>query len=258
MRIATFNVNGINKRLQNLEQWLTERRPDVVALQEIKCFDADFPFGALEAAGYGAIVRGQGPHHGVALLARDSVPIETRRELPGDTRDHEARYIEAAVAGILFCALYLPNGNPQPGPKFNYKLAWFERLIGHTTKLRIQNVPAIVLGDFNVVPTDFDIYSTRSWTKNALLQPAPRAAYARLVAGGWTDAIRTLYPNEPMYTFWHYFRDAWPRDAGWRLDHLLLSEHLAPRLMDGGVDREVRARPNASDHAPAWIELDVQ
>ncbi len=255
MRIATFNVNGISKRLANLERWLADTRPDVVGLQEIKCRDAEFPFAALDAAGYRAIVRGQGPHHGVALLTRGDVAIETRRDLPGDDRDREARYVEAAVGGILFCTLYLPNGNPQPGPKFDYKLAWFERLIAHAAALRMQKIPAIILGDFNVVPTDFDIYSTRSWVKNALLQPAPRAAYGQLIAGGWTDSIRALHPDEPMYTFWQYFGDAWQRDAGWRLDHLLLSEQLAPRLVRAGVDREIRGRPNASDHAPAWIEL---
>jgi exodeoxyribonuclease III len=255
MKIATFNINGINKRLANLVQWLDESKPDVVALQEIKCRDREFPHRALEAAGYGAIARGQGPHHGVALLARGATPLETRRALPGDPTDNEARYIEAAVNGVLFCCIYLPNGNPQPGPKFDYKLAWFARLIQHASGLQAEQVPAVLLGDFNVVPTDFDIYSMRSWTRNALVQPEPRRLFARLLEIGWTDALRTLYPDDPMYTFWHYYRDAWKRNAGWRLDHFLLSTTLAPRLQRGGVDRDVRGRENASDHAPAWVEV---
>ena len=255
MKIATFNVNGVNKRVENLLEWLDRARPDVVALQEIKCHDSEFPFRPLAASGYEAIVRGQGAHHGVALLARGSAPIETRRNLPGDADDAEARYLEAAINGMLFCCLYAPNGNPQPGPKFAYKLAWLQRLFDHAGALQAQGVPAVLLGDFNVVPTDFDIYSVRSAANNALIQPAPRQQYARLVEAGWTDSLRALFPADPMYTFWHYYRDAWRRNAGWRLDHILLTKPLADRLRTGGVDSDVRGRENPSDHAPAWIEL---
>jgi len=255
VKIATFNINGVNRRLSNLLAWLADTAPDVVCLQEIKCSDRDFPRRALAAVGYEAIWRGQGPHHGVALLAKGVMPIESRRDLPGDARDSEARYIEAGVHGVLVCCLYAPNGNPQPGPKFDYKLAWFERLIDHARALQAARVPAVLVGDFNVVPTDADIYNVRSWKKNALLQPAARAAYARLLAAGWTDAIRSLHPSAPMYTFWDYVRAAWERDAGMRLDHALVSEGLAPRLRAAGVDRGVRAEAGASDHAPAWILL---
>jgi exodeoxyribonuclease III len=255
VKIATFNINGVVKRLDNLLAWLAAAQPDVVCLQEIKCRNAEFPHDALNAAGYGAIWAGQGPHHGVAILARGIRPIETARALPGDKRDSEARYIEAAIGGVLVGCLYLPNGNPQPGPKFAYKMAWFERFRAYAAELKGANVPVVLAGDYNVVPTDADIYNTRSWKQNALLQPEPRAAYARLQDDGWLDALRSLYPNDPMYTFWQYLRDAWPRDAGMRLDHLLLSPVAAQRLTRAGVDREVRGEPNASDHAPAWIEL---
>lgn len=255
MKIATFNVNDVNKRLPNLLAWLAEAKPAVVCLQEIKCTDARFPRAALEAAGYGAISAGQGPHHGVALLARDADPICTRRSLPGDVGDREARYLEAAVHGIVVGCLYLPNGNPQPGPKFGYKLAWFERLIAHAADLVRAGVPAILAGDFNVVPTDGDIYDMRSWRRNALVQPEPRRAFARLLAQGWTDALGDMHPDEPAYTFWAYLRNAWPRDAGLRIDHLLVGRTLVEDLVDAGVDRAERGRPNASDHAPAWIEL---
>ena len=255
MKIATFNINGVNKRLENLLSWLAEAEPDAVALQEIKCADAEFPRAALERAGYGAIWRGQGPHHGVALLARDRDPVGTRRALPGDPADHEARYIEGAVDGVLIGCLYLPNGNPWPGPKFVYKLAWFERLTAYAGELSRAGIPAVLAGDYNVVPTDADIYDMRTWTKNALVQPEPRAAFARLLGQGWTDALGEMNPHEPTFTFWAYLRDAWRRDAGLRLDHLLVAPALLPRLVAGGVDREVRGRLNASDHAPAWIEL---
>ena len=255
MKIATYNINGIVGRLPNLLAWLEEARPDAVALQEIKCTDAAFPRTALERAGYGAIWLGQGPHHGVALLARGADPIETRRELPGDPDDREARYIEGAIGGVLVGCLYLPNGNPQPGPKFDYKLAWFERLIAYAATLKAAGVPTVLAGDYNVVPTDGDIYATRSYAQNALLQPEPRAAYARLLREGWTDALGDLHPGEAVYTFWAYLRNAWPRDAGLRIDHLLLAPDILPRLIDAGVDREVRGRENASDHAPVWIEL---
>ena len=255
MKVATFNINGINKRLGNLLVWLDSARPDIVCLQEIKCRNREFPHHALRDAGYHALVHGQGPHHGVAILARGLEPLETRRELPGVPGDREARYLEAAVNGVLIACLYLPNGNPQPGPKFDYKLAWFERLIAHAAELDRADVPALLIGDYNVVPTDADIYALRSWKNNALVQPEPRAAYARLLAQGWTDAIHALHPDEAVYTFWHYLRDAWGRNAGMRLDHLLVSRSLAHRLTAANVDRDVRDRENASDHAPAWITL---
>ena len=250
MKIATYNINGIVGRLDNLLAWLEAAKPDAVALQEIKCSDAAFPRDTLERAGYGAIWRGQGAHHGVALLARGADPIETRREMPGDPADREARYIEGAIGGVLVGCLYLPNGNPQPGPNFDYKLAWFERLIAYAAQLKLVGAPTVLAGDYNVVPSDGDIYSIRSYADNALLQPEPRAAYARLLRDGWTDALGDLHPGEAVYTFWAYLRDAWPRDAGLRIDHLLLAPGLVPRLLDAGVDRQVRGLENASDHAP--------
>ena len=256
MKIATFNINDINRRIENLLAWLAQARPDVACLQEIKCSNASFPTRALEQAGYGAVWRAQGPYHGVALLARGVTPLETRRELPGNSDDKEARYIEAAVHGVLVGCLYAPNGNPQPGPKFDYKLRWLERLDAYAQTLVRQGVPAVLAGDYNVVPTDFDLYSPATYADNALVQPAPRAAYARLLRQGWTDAVADLHPSERMYTFWHYQRNRWARDAGLRLDHLLVSPELLPRLVAAGVDRAVRGDPNASDHAPAWIELD--
>ena len=255
MRIATFNINGLNKRLPNLLAWLEDTRPDVVCLQETKTADEAFPQEALEQIGYGAVFTGQRTWNGVAILARDAQPVVTRRRLPGDAKDDQPRYIEAAVNGVLVACLYLPNGNPQPGPKFDYKLAWTERLLDHAAGLLKTGAPVILAGDFNVVPTDADIYNTRSWKKDALLQPQPRAQYAALVEQGWTDALRALHPDDASWTFWSYFRDAWTRDAGMRIDHLLLSPALAPRLKAVGVDREVRGQENARDHAPAWVKL---
>jgi exodeoxyribonuclease-3 len=255
MKIASFNINNVNRRLPNLLQWLKAAKPDIVCLQELKCTDADFPAAALAKAGYSAVWRGQKAWNGVAILSRRGEPIVTRRALPGDPADLQSRYIEAAVDGILIGCLYLPNGNPQPGPKFDYKLKWFKRLATHARKLLKANVPVALVGDYNVVPTDIDIYPTRSWDKDALLQPESRAAYARLVRQGWTDALRVLHPDQRIYTFWDYKRNRWPRDAGLRLDHLLLSPLLATRLEKGGVDRAARGQEGASDHAPAWIEL---
>jgi exodeoxyribonuclease-3 len=255
MRIATFNVNDVNRRLPNLLQWLQESEPDVVCLQELKTTDAGFPAAEIREIGYGAVWRGQRTWNGVAILARDRKPILVRDELPGDPEDRQSRYIEAAVNGVLIGCIYLPNGNPQPGPKFDYKLAWFERLIGHAAELHAAGVPAVLAGDYNVVPTDFDIYPTKSWSNDALLQPESRAAFRRLLDQGWTDAIRTLHPSDPMYTFWHYQRFRWQRNAGLRLDHLLLSPPLVGRLAEAGIDRDVRGREGASDHAPAWITL---
>lgn len=257
MRIATFNVNGINGRLPRLLEWLEDARPDVACLQELKAPDEKFPAQAIERIGYGAVWHGQSRWNGVAILARGAKPVETRRGLPGDPDDSHSRYIEAAVNGMLIGCLYLPNGNPRPGPKFDYKLAWFERLIDHAAELLEAPCPVVLAGDYNVVPTDevADIYSVRSWKEDALLQPEPRAAWRRLLDQGWTDAIRALHPDEPVYTFWDYWRNAWGRNAGLRIDHLLLSPRAAERLKAAGVDREVRGRAGASDHAPAWVEL---
>jgi exodeoxyribonuclease-3 len=255
MKIATFNINDINRRLANLLEWLRAAEPDVVCLQELKAADASFPEAAIRGAGYEAVWRGQKTWNGVAILARNAKPILIRDELPGDPEDTQSRYIEAAVNGVLVACIYLPNGNPQPGPKFDYKLAWFDRLIAHAAELHGAGVPAVLAGDYNVVPTDRDIYPTKSWANDALLQPESRAAFRRLLGQGWTDAIRTLHPANPMYTFWDYKRDRWRRDAGLRLDHLLLSPRLASRLLKAGVDRDVRGQAGASDHAPAWIVL---
>jgi exodeoxyribonuclease-3 len=255
MKIATFNINGINRRLANLLGWLAEAEPDVVCLQELKATDRQFPRAAIEAAGYGAVWRGQSAWNGVAILARDAEPVLTRNELPGDLADDHARYIEAAVSGVLIASLYAPNGNPQPGPKFDYKLAWTRRLIAHAKSLFTMGVPVVLAGDYNIVPEPRDIYPTRSYDGNALVQPQSRAAYAKLLGQGWTDAVRAIHPDETVYTFWDYKRNRWPRDAGLRLDHLLLSKAVAPRLADAGVDRHVRAQDGASDHAPVWIEL---
>ena len=256
MKIATFNINNVTKRLANLLAWLRAAKPDVVCLQELKAAESEFPQKAIEQAGYGAAWRGQKSWNGVAILARDAEPVVTRTELPGDAGDTQARYIEAAVNGVIVTSLYAPNGNPQPGPKFNYKLAWLRRLNAHARELHAAGVPVVLAGDYNVVPTDFDIYPTKSYAKDALVQPESRAAFRRILEQGWTDAIRALHPDAPMYTFWDYMRNRWPRDAGLRLDHLLLSPQARERLVDAGVDRAVRGEAGASDHAPAWIVLD--
>jgi exodeoxyribonuclease III len=255
MKIATWNVNGLVRRLPLVLDWLARARPDVVALQETKADDSAFPTAALEAAGYGSLTAGQRTWNGVALLARGVQPVAVRHALPGDASDKQGRYVEGAVDGILIASLYLPNGNPQPGPKFDYKLAWFERLIAHAATLVDTGLPVALIGDFNVVPTAQDIYVTTSYRDNALLQPAPREAYARLLAQGWADALRARHPTERIYTFWDYMRERWKRDAGLRIDHLLLSATLSARLADAGVDRDERGREGASDHAPVWIRL---
>ena len=255
MKIATFNINDIRKRLPNLLAWLRAAAPDVVCLQELKAADAELPKAAIEKAGYGAAWRAQRTWNGVAILARGSIPIVTRTDLPGDPGDREARYIEAAVNGVLVASLYAPNGNPQPGPKFSYKLAWLERLAAHAAELYAAGVPVILAGDYNVVPTANDIYPGKSYAKNALVQPQSRALFRRIVDQGWVDAIRVLHPQAPIYTFWDYMRDCWRRDAGLRLDHLLLSAQAASRLAEAGVEREVRGEEGASDHAPAWVVL---
>lgn len=243
------------KRLANLLAWLEAAAPDVVCLQELKASDAEFPRAALEAAGYGAVWRGQRSWNGVAILARGAVPVLTRDALPGDPEDGQSRYVEAAVAGVLVASLYAPNGNPQPGPKFAYKLAWHERLRRHAGELMAAGVPVVLAGDYNVAPEPRDVYPTRSYDDNALVQPETRAAHAALLAEGWTDALRALHPEAVVYTFWDYRRNRWERDGGMRLDHLLLSPAVAPRLVAAGVDREVRGAGNASDHAPVWVEL---
>lgn len=255
MKIASFNINNVRKRLANLLDWLRETKPDVVCLQELKATDREFPLDAVRNAGYDAIWRGEKSWNGVAILSRHGEPVVTRTELPGDPADAQSRYLEAAVNGILIGCLYAPNGNPQPGPKFVYKLNWLERLAQHAATLYRSGVPVVLAGDYNVVPTDQDIYATKSWARDALVQPESRAAFRKILDQGWLDAIRVLHPREPMYTFWDYMRNRWQRDAGLRLDHLLLSAELTPRLVDAGVDRAVRGRENASDHAPAWIIL---
>ena len=257
MKIATWNINNVQRRLPLLLAWLEATRPDVVALQEIKVAAADFPAAALEAAGYGSVCAGQRTWNGVALLARGAQPVLVRRSLPGDAADTQSRYIEAAVDGVIVTSIYLPNGNPQPGPKFDYKLAWFDRLHAHAASLWNSGHPVVLAGDFNVVPTDDDIYSPKSWLDNALLQPAARAAWRELLAQGWTDAIRARHPTDRIYTFWDYKRNRWQRDAGLRIDHLLLGGGLGPHLVDAGVDRAVRGMDDASDHAPAWAELSL-
>jgi exodeoxyribonuclease III len=255
MKIASFNINNINRRLPTLLDWLRAAAPDVVCLQELKAADAEFPHAALRKVGYRAVWSGQRTYNGVAILARTREPVLTRRGLPGDPDDRQSRYIEAAVDGVLIASLYAPNGNPQPGPKFAYKLAWLDRLIAHAKTLYRTNAPIVLAGDYNVVPTDRDIYPTRSWNKDALLQPEARAAFQRLLKQGWVDAVRALHPGEPMYTFWDYKRDAWARNAGLRIDFLLLNGAAAKRLAGAGVDTSVRGGEGASDHAPVWTVL---
>jgi exodeoxyribonuclease-3 len=258
VKIATFNINNINRRLPNLLAWLEWAKPDVVCLQELKATDRQFPRTAIADAGYGAVFVGQSAWNGVAILARGAEPIVTNESLPGDDEDDQARYVEAAVNGVLIGCLYAPNGNPQPGPKFQYKLSWMQRLHAHAAELLATKLPVVLAGDYNIVPEARDIYVTTSYRDNALVQPAAREAFADLLAQGWTDALRKLYPDEPaLYTFWDYMRNRWPRNAGLRLDHLLLSRNLVRKLKAGGVDREVRGEEGASDHAPAWIELSL-
>src|SRR5262245_5832859 len=252
MKIATFNINNVNKRLANLLAWLREAEPDVVCLQELKATDAEFPRAAIEREGYQAVWRGQKSWNGVAILARGATPIVTQTTLPGDAADSQSRYLEAAVRGVIIASLYAPNGNPQPGPKFTYKLAWMERLAAHTASLYAAGVPVVLAGDFNVVPTERDIYPTTSYAKNALVQPASRAALKRILDQGWLDAIRHQHPDVPAYSFWDYMRNRWQRDAGLRLDLLLLSPQAAERLVAAGIDRDVRGADGASDHAPVW------
>jgi exodeoxyribonuclease III len=255
LKIATFNVNGVNARLPVLLRWLGEARPDAACLQELKAPQEKFPEAAIREAGYHAIWHGQKSWNGVAILARGRDPIESRRVLPGDPEDLHSRYIEASIDGVLIGCLYLPNGNPAPGPKFDYKLRWFERFMEHAGALLASGGPVVLAGDYNVIPTELDVYKPEKWVDDALFRPEVRDAFARLVARGWTDAVRKLHPEERIYTFWDYFRNAWQRDAGLRIDHLLLSPSIAPRLVNASVDREVRGWEKASDHAPTWVEI---
>jgi exodeoxyribonuclease-3 len=255
VKVATFNVNGVNGRLPVLLRWLAESRPDVACLQELKAPQENFPHAALRAAGYRAAWHGQKSWNGVAVLARAGEPAEAARGLPGDPEDLQSRYIEAAVGGVRVGCLYLPNGNPAPGPKFDYKLAWFDRLAAHAARLVKMRTPVVLAGDYNAIPEEIDVYRPESWAGDALFLPETRAAYRRLLAQGWTDAVRHLHPGERVYTFWDYFRNAWGRDAGLRIDHLLLNPAAAKRLVSAGVDRHVRGWEKASDHAPAWVEL---
>jgi exodeoxyribonuclease-3 len=255
MKIATYNVNGINGRLPVLLRWLAETSPDVVCLQELKAPQEKFPEQAIKEAGYDAIWHGQKSWNGVAILSRIGMPKEVQKGLPGDEEDIQSRYIEAIVNDVLICCLYLPNGNPAPGPKFDYKLGWFKRLHVHAQSLLAYKVPVVLVGDFNVMPTELDVYKPERWVNDALFRPETREAFAALIEQGWTDAIRKLYPTEIIYTFWDYFRDAYGRNAGLRIDHFLLSPELATRLKNAGVDRFVRGWEKTSDHGPVWIEV---
>jgi exodeoxyribonuclease-3 len=257
MKIATYNVNGIGARLPLLLEWLATSQPDVACLQELKAPDDRFPIDAVREAGYDAIWHGQKSWNGVAILARGATPVETRRGLPGDSDDSHSRYIEAVVNGITVGGLYLPNGNPAPGPKFDYKLRWFERFIAHAQTLIDAGGPVVLAGDYNVIPTEKDAYKPERWVDDALFRPETREAYGRLLAQGWTDAVRTVYPDQTIYTYWDYYRSAFARDAGLRIDHLLLSPALSPKLRSAGVDRDIRAREKTSDHGPTWIQVEV-
>jgi exodeoxyribonuclease-3 len=255
MRIVTYNVNGITSRLPNLLRWLAATTPDIVCLQELKAPQERFPEAAIRDAGYGVIWHGQKSWNGVAILARGAEPVEIRRALPGDPEDVHSRYIEATVRGMVVGCLYLPNGNPAPGPKYDYKLRWLERFIAHAGELVANTSPVILAGDYNVIPTERDVYKPERWVDDALFRVEVREAFARLIKQGWTDAIRTRHPTAQIYTFWDYFRNAYGRDAGLRIDHLLLNPALRERLVDAGVERDVRGWEKASDHAPTWASL---
>jgi exodeoxyribonuclease III len=255
VRIVTYNVNGITARLGNFLRWLAERTPDVVCLQELKAPQERFPEAAIREAGYGVIWHGQKSWNGVAILARNAEPVEIRRVLPGDPEDVHSRYIEATVHDLTVGCLYLPNGNPAPGPKYDYKLKWLARLLAHAAALAASEKPVILLGDYNVIPAERDVYKPERWVDDALFRVEVREAFATLLKQGWTDALRTLHPDETIYTFWDFFRDAYGRDAGLRIDHLLLNAALLPRLTAAGVDRDVRGWEKPSDHAPVWVEL---
>jgi exodeoxyribonuclease III len=255
MRIASFNINGVKARLPRLLEWLEERRPTVACLQEVKSQDEGFPYEEFEKIGYQAIWHGQKGFNGVAILADGRKPVEAQRTLPGDPTDEHARYIEADVNGVRVVCLYLPNGNPVPGPKFDYKLAWMERLRTRMRELWALERPVVVVGDYNVIPEDKDVFSPRAMASDALMQPESRDAYAKLLGDGWTDALDTLNPRGGVWTFWDYQAGAWQRDHGFRIDHLLLSPEAADRMVAAGVDKEYRGREKASDHVPVWVEL---
>jgi exodeoxyribonuclease-3 len=255
VKIVTYNVNGIKARLERLVEYLTEDAPDIVCLQELKAADETFPIQAIEAAGYGALWHGQKAWNGVAVLARGRTPVERQRGLAGEPEDEQSRYLECEIDGLVVASLYLPNGNPRPGPKFDYKLRWMERLRARAEVILAGEVPAVLAGDYNVIPNDDDSYSVRAMQEDALMQPESRAAYRRLLAGGWTDALRTRHPKGGVWTFWDYQAGAWQRDAGFRIDHLLLSPQAADRLVEAGVDKAYRGREKASDHAPTWVRL---
>ena len=255
LRIASYNINGVNTRLHVLVRWLAEARPDIVCLQELKCTDEAFPAAAIEDLGYSAIWHGQRSWNGVAILSRVGEPVETRRCLPDDPDLRQSRYIEAAVCGLLIGNLYAPNGNPWPGPKFDYKLKWLDRLSDHASELLASGLPAMLIGDFNVIPTDADVYKPERWAKDALFSPAAREKFAALVGQGWTDALHDLHPDERIYTFWPYWRQSFERDAGIRIDHALLSAPLGAKLTAAGVDRDPRGWEKTSDHAPMWVEV---
>jgi exodeoxyribonuclease III len=255
MKIATYNVNGINGRLPVLLKWLSETSPDVVCLQELKAPDEKFPLQAINEAGYNAIWHGQKSWNGVAILAKNKEIKELRRGLAGDDDDLQSRYIESLIDGIVIGCLYLPNGNPSPGVKFDYKLQWFERLTTHAAQLLTYKLPTILIGDYNVMPTELDVYKPERWVDDALFRPETRAAFQKLLRQGWTDAIRLLYPTEKIYTFYDYFRNAYGRDAGLRIDHFLLSPDLKPKLINAAVDKHVRGWEKTSDHCPVWIEI---
>jgi len=255
MRIATYNVNGVNSRLPVLLRWLEETKPDIACLQELKAPQEKFPLEAIQNAGYEAIWHGQKSWNGVAILSKVGPIVEKRRVLPGDPEDVHSRYIEAEVNGILVGCLYLPNGNPAPGPKFDYKLSWFQRFTTHAASLFKMDMPVVLTGDYNVMPTDIDVYKPERWVNDALFRPETRAAFQGLLSQGWTDALRKLHPDEKIYTFWDYFRDAYGRDAGLRIDHFLLNKQMDKRLIAAGVDRNVRGWEKSSDHGPVWIEV---
>ena len=257
LRIATYNINGINARLPVLLRWLEEFAPDIACLQELKCSDGKFPRSEIAALGYSSVWHGQKSWNGVAILSRVGEPVETRRSLPSESGDEQSRYIEAAVCGLLIGNLYLPNGNPRPGPKFEYKLGWMDRLYEHARSLLDSGLPAMLIGDFNVIPTDTDVYKPERWLKDALFSPEARAKFQKLLEQGWTDALRSLFSEDRVYTFWPYWRNAFERDAGIRIDHALLSPALAPRLKGAGVDRTPRGWEKTSDHAPTWVELET-
>ena len=257
MKIATYNINGIRARLPRLLEWLERERPDVACLQELKCADESLPVLDIEGAGYRALWHGQKGFNGVAILVRGMTPQLRRIGLPDDPDDLHSRYIEAEVDGIVIASLYLPNGNPVGTEKFEYKLRWMERLRVHAATLLAEERPVVLAGDWNVVVEDRDVFSVAAMAGDALMQPETRAAWRRILHQGWTDALRMLHPKDDrLYTFWDYTAGCWQRDAGFRIDHLLLSPQVADRLTAAGVDRWARGEEKASDHAPTWIRID--